>query len=102
MAIAAIASMQTGEIKTTMDGCIVMVRMAVITDRAIAMDVFTTRDEYMSETCGEICRSFCSNQREIVRLEHSRPNGLCLLAEQRMYPVNHMQRKNAKNAAIVR
>ena len=50
--------MQTGEIKTTMDGCIVMVRMAVTTDRATAMDVFTTRDEHISETCGEICRSF--------------------------------------------
>lgn len=58
MAIAATAFMQTGAIKTTMDECIAMVRMAVITDRAIAMDVFTTRDEHMSETCGEICGSF--------------------------------------------
>lgn len=58
MAIAATASMQTGAIKTTMDEYIVTVRMAVITDRATAMDVFTTRDEHMSETCGEICGSF--------------------------------------------
>lgn len=58
MAIAVTAFMQTGAIKMTMDGCIVTVHMAVTTDRATAMDVFTTRDEHISETCGEICGSF--------------------------------------------
>ena len=79
-----------------------MVRMAVTTDRATAMDAFTTRDIYIGDLAEKSAGLFIRNRRKIVRLEHRCPNGLYLPEEWRDDPVNRVQRKNAENAAIIR